>query len=154
VDRPLWVTEAQMDQWVGEFDSWDVCDTVCGKLLDKPPFAYHKAMQYATDEREFVRRAGFALFAWLTVHDKQRPDADFLAMLPLIVAAAEDDRNFVKKAVNWALRQIGKRNAALHAQALATAEALAQRDSKAARWIARDALRELRERAPGGEARS
>jgi 3-methyladenine DNA glycosylase AlkD len=144
VDRPQWVTEAQMDQWVGDFDSWDVCDTVCGKLLDKTPFAYAGAMQYATDEREFVKRAGYALMAWLAVHDKQRDDAPFEKFLVIIVAGADDERNFVKKAVNWALRQIGKRNATLRVQALTTAETLLATSSPSARWVARDALRELR----------
>lgn len=146
VDRPQWVTEAQMDQWVGEFDSWDVCDTVCGTLLDKTPYAYAKARQYAGEEREYVKRAGFALMAWLACHDKQQPDETFVALLPLIVAASDDERNFVKKAVNWALRGIGKRNPTLLSLAIETAEQIGRRDSKSARWIARDALRELRGR--------
>lgn len=143
VDDPDRLTSAQMDRWVKKFDSWDICDQVCSNLFDRTPFAYDKARAWAGRPETFVRRAGFTLMACLAVHDKAAPDAKLAAFLPLIVKGAGDDRNFVKKAVSWALRQIGKRNRALNAKALACAERIAKIDSKPARWIARDALREL-----------
>jgi 3-methyladenine DNA glycosylase AlkD len=144
VDEPARVTEAQAERWVRTLDSWDICDQLCGNLLDRTPFAYQKAAEWAGRDAEFVKRAGFALVAALTVHDKDAPDRAFERFLPIIRRGATDERNFVKKAVNWALRQIGKRNAALHAKAIATAERIATIDSRSARWIAADALRELR----------
>ncbi len=143
VDVPEQVTEAQMERWVRNFDSWDVCDQVCSNLFDQTPFAHRKAAQWSRRDEEFVKRAGFVLMAALAVHDKQASDAAFRKFLPLIRRAATDERNFVKKAVNWALRQIGKRNAALNRAAIATAREIQQIDSRAARWIAADALREL-----------
>lgn len=140
------MTEKQMDAWVSDFASWDVCDQVCGNLFDKTPHAYAKAKQWARDDREFVKRAGFVLMTQLAVHDKKAPDETFLRFFPLIRAAADDERNFVKKAVNWAIRQIGKRNNTLLPKAISLAEELEKRDSKASRWIAKDALRELRAR--------
>ena len=144
VDRPEWVTEGQMEAWVAEFDSWDVCDQVCGNLFDRVPTAKEKAVAYCRRPEEFVRRAGFVLMAYLAVHDKKAPDELFVSFLPLIREYAVDERNFVKKAVNWALRQIGKRNGALMPQALALAEELSTSTSKSARWIGKDAVRELR----------
>lgn len=143
VDDPALVTEEQMESWVAEFDSWDVCDQVCMNLFDKVPVAYEKAAQWTSRDEEFVKRAGFALMAVLAWHDKQAPDEEFLAMLPLITKEATDERNFVKKAANWALRHIGKRNLQLNAAAVAAAEEIQQIDSKSARWIAKDALKEL-----------
>ena len=136
-----------MERWAADFDSWDVCDACCGDLFDKTPFAYRKAAEWSAREEEFVKRAGFALMAYLAVHDKKAPDRQFLGFLPLIVRESTDDRNFVRKAVSWALRQIGKRNPALNLAAIAAAEAIRGTDSKAARWIAADALRELRSEA-------
>jgi 3-methyladenine DNA glycosylase AlkD len=144
VDDPRQVSEAQMERWAADFDSWDVCDQVCSNLFDRTPYAYDKAAAWTQREAEFVRRAGFAMMAALAVHDKKAPDSAFEAFLPLIVARATDGRNFVKKAVNWALRQIGKRNRALNEKAIQAAEKIAQLDSPAARWVASDALRELR----------
>lgn len=144
VDDPRRVTEEQMEAWVRDFDSWDVCDGVCGNLFDKTPFAHAKATAWTGRQEEFVKRAGFALIAWLAVHDKGTEDEAFVAFLPLIERESLDDRNFVKKAVNWALRQIGKRNLRLHRHALAAAERIRALDSRSARWIASDALRELR----------
>ena len=138
------VTEAQADRWVRSLDSWDVCDQLCSNLLSDTSFAFDKAREWTGREREFEKRAGFALMAALSVHAKDAPDRAFERFLPLIRREATDDRNFVRKAVNWALRQIGKRNERLHAEALATAERIARLDSRAARWIASDALRELR----------
>jgi len=143
VDEPKKVTREQMESWVRDFDSWDVCDNVCGNLFDKTPWAYAKAEVWSTREREFERRAGFALMAWLAVHDKKAPDDKFLRFLPLIEAAASDERNFVKKAVNWALRQIGKRDQALNDQAIGCARRLQAAQSRAARWVGADALKEL-----------
>lgn len=147
IDNPKQVTEDQMEHWVKEFDSWDVCDDCCGTLFDKTPFAYMKALEWSTREEEFVKRAGFAMMAELAVHDKAAKDEKFLQFLPLIRTGAVDERNFVKKAVNWALRQIGKRNFTLNRQAIAEAKAIAQLDSRSARWIAADALRELKSEA-------
>jgi 3-methyladenine DNA glycosylase AlkD len=147
VDMPERVTEAQMERWVKDFDSWDVCDQVCSNLFDKTRFARRKAIEWSKRDEEFVKRAGFVMMAALAVHDKTAPDGVFRKFLPLIQRGATDDRNFVKKAVNWALRQIGKRNAALNRAAQATAREIQAIDSKAARWIAADALRELRVKA-------
>jgi 3-methyladenine DNA glycosylase AlkD len=143
IDDPKLVTEAQMERWVADFDSWDVCDQVCSSLFDQTSFAYSKAHQWSERQEEFVKRAGFVLMAALAVHDKQAPDEQFEAFLPVITRHATDGRNFVKKAVNWALRQIGKRNLRLNELAIRTGEEIKQIDSPAARWIATDALREL-----------
>ncbi len=143
IDDPRQVSEAQMDSWVNDFDSWDVCDQACNKLFDKTPFAYTKALEWTSRDSEFVKRAGFVLMATLAVHDKKASDQPFIDFLPIIQREATDDRNFVKKAVNWSLRQIGKRNLALNIRAIQTAETIRALDSKAARWIGADALREL-----------
>ena len=143
VDMPKSVTEAQMEQWVQDFDSWDVCDQCCMNLFRKTPFAHAKVVEWSGREEEFVKRASFALMATLAVHDKKADNAQFEQWLPLIKREATDERNFVKKAVNWALRQIGKRNLALNAAAIQTATEIEAIDSKSARWIAKDALREL-----------
>ena len=143
VDEPSKVTRRQMDRWAADFDSWDVVDGCCGTLFDKTPHAYAKAMQWSASHREYVKRAGFVLMTQLAVHDKRAPDEAMLQFLPVIVRESGDERNFVKKAVNWALRQIGKRNRRLNAAAIATAREILELDTRAGRWIARDALREL-----------
>jgi 3-methyladenine DNA glycosylase AlkD len=143
VDVPTEVTEVQMEAWAAEFNSWDLVDQCCGNLFDKTPHAWDKAMEWSGREEQFVKRAGFALMAYLAVHDKKAADGRFERFLPIIQREASDDRNFVKKAVNWALRQIGKRNARLNELAIQRAERIKKLDSKAARWIAADALREL-----------
>ena len=143
IDDPAQVTPQQMDRWASEFDSWDVCDQVCSNLFDRTPFAFDKVREWSARDEEFVRRAAFALLAALSVHDKRATDKAFIDCFPLIVAASTDERNFVKKAVNWALRNIGKRNVALNASAVELAREIRGIDSKAARWIASDALREL-----------
>ena len=143
VDDPGQVTRAQMELWARDFDSWDVCDQVCTDLFDRTPFAYDMAAAWAGRPEEFVKRGGFALMAGLAVHDKGAPDAAFLAFLPLVVREAHDERNFVKKAVNWALRNIGKRNVTLNEAAQKTADELKLMPSRSARWIGSDALREL-----------
>jgi 3-methyladenine DNA glycosylase AlkD len=143
VDGPGFVSEAQMDKWVGDFDSWDVCDQCCINLFGRTKFAYRKAAQWSKRKEEFVKRAGFALMATLAVHDKDAPDETFVKFLPAIQRASTDERNFVKKAVNWALRQIGKRNRYLNRRAIEAAQELQALDSRAARWIGADARREL-----------
>ena len=151
VDDPKQVTESQMEVWVKDFDSWDVCDQVCSGLFDKIPLAYRKAVQWSKRPEEFVKRAGFVLMACLAVHEKKSGDEAFENFLPIIIREANDDRNFVRKAVNWALRQIGKRNSRLRAKAMKVAEELSESDSKSARWIGKDALRELKIRKSGLE---
>lgn len=144
VDDPAKVTEAQMERWIGDFDSWDVCDGCCGTLFDKTPFAYSKAIEWSARSEEFVKRAGYVLMAELAVHDKDSSDTKFLRFFPAIVRGSKDPRNFVKKAVNWALRQIGKRNMRLNTEAMNLANKISKIDSESARWVASDALRELR----------
>jgi 3-methyladenine DNA glycosylase AlkD len=143
VDLPRAVTSAQMDAWIQEFNSWDLCDQCCGNLFDKTPFAWKKAAQWSRLKPEFEKRAGFALMAGLARHDRVAPDAQFVALLPLIEKQSGDERNYVWKAVNWALREIGKRNPALRQEAMACAHRILETDTRAGRWIARDALREL-----------
>jgi 3-methyladenine DNA glycosylase AlkD len=132
-----------MNAWVKDFDSCEICDNACIHLFRKSPRAWERAFAWAPDKREFVRRAGFAMFATLAVHDKKAADEQFLEVLPLIEAMSGDDRNFVKKAVNWALRQIGKRNEVLWAAAIDMSRTLAASESASAKWIGKDALREL-----------
>jgi|SRR5256712_902299 len=142
-DDPARVTEDQMEKWAADFDSWDIVDGSCGNLFDKTEFAVGKAHEWSKRREEYVKRAGFVLMAELAVHDKKAGDKTFLDFLPLIVREATDERNFVKKAVNWALRQIGKRNAALNAAALKICAEIVDSGSKSGKWIAADALREL-----------
>jgi 3-methyladenine DNA glycosylase AlkD len=157
VDEPARVDAGQMERWAADFDSWDVCDEVTTDLFDQTPLGWTKAAEWATRPEEFVKRAGFALMAGLAVHDKSAGDEAFLGLLAAIESGAFDERNFVRKAVNWALRNIGKRNRALHEACLACAlriraaadeRAGAPRGgdaaTRAARWVASDALRELR----------
>jgi len=143
IDLPEKVTEKQMERWVREFDSWDVCDQVCSNLFDRTKSAHKKAIGWSKRGEEFVKRAGFVLMATLAVHDKESGHKEFSKFLPIIKREAQDERNFVKKAVNWALRQIGKRNLALNRMAIKTAKEIQGIDSKAAKWIASDAIREL-----------
>ncbi|MBU3978172.1 DNA alkylation repair protein [Patescibacteria group bacterium] len=147
IDNHKEVTQKQMDAWVSDFDSWDVCDQVCSNLFNKTAFAFGKAHIWVKDEREFVRRAGFAMMAVLAVHDKKTSDEKFLEFFPSIKKYSTDERNFVKKAVNWALRQIGKRNNNLLKHAQALAKEIREIPSPASRWIAGDALREFSKRA-------
>jgi 3-methyladenine DNA glycosylase AlkD len=143
IDEPAKVTEKQMERWVRDFDNWAVCDGCCMNLFDKTSFAWMKVIEWSKREREYEKRAAFALIAVLAVHDKEAEDKQFLSVLPIIKREATDERNFVKKAVNWALRQIGKRNLALNKKAIQTAKEIQRLDCKSARWIAADALREL-----------
>lgn len=139
--------DAQMEAWVMDFRSWDVCDQVCMNLFDRSPLAWVKIHQWAEREEEFVKRAAFALIASLAVHDKSAADDRFIELLPVICSGAVDDRNYVKKAVSWALRNIGKRSSVLNAAALQTARELEQMEASPAKWIARDAVRELQSEA-------
>src|ERR1700730_11188097 len=134
VDDPRLVTEQQMEAWVNAFDSWDVCDQVCGGLFDKTPYAFQKAVEWCHCEQEFIRRAGFVMMAELAVHDKQASDEAFLPFFWLIKQYAWDERNFVKKAVNWALRQMGKRDKQLCVIALECANELEGMGPQAAKW--------------------
>ena len=142
IDEADKVGQEQIDAWVADFDSWDLCDQVVD-LFIATPFADAKIRAWASAEPKFVKRAAFAMIARRAVRHKELPDETFLAYLDLIDAQAGDPRNYVKKAVNWALRQIGKRSAGLHRRALALAERLAASNDKARRWIGRDAVREL-----------
>lgn len=152
---PRETPEEEVERWVREFDCWSVCDAACIGMLWRTPFAWRKVREWSRREPEYERRAAFALLAALAVRDKKATDKQFRAALRLVTKAADDDRNFVKKAVNWALRQIGKRNAALRAAAMEVAEDLAASESRSARWIGHDALRELRDlRKPAVRAKS
>ena len=143
VGEPKRVTPAQMDRWARDFDNWAICDALCFHLFDRSPHAYRKVSAWSTRREEFVRRAAFALAASLALHDRQAPDKAFEQMLPLIEQAAKDERNFVKKGVSWALRGIGMRSAALHRKSLALARRLAASKDPSARWVGRDAIRDL-----------
>jgi 3-methyladenine DNA glycosylase AlkD len=143
IDDPKRVSPAQMDQWVAEIHSWDLCDQACMKLFARTPYVVVKVRTWAADQREFVRRAAFALIAGYAVSAKAAPDSEFASFLPVIERHATDERNFVRKGVNWALRQIGKRSPELHGQALAVATGLAASGNKTARWIGKDAVKKL-----------
>jgi 3-methyladenine DNA glycosylase AlkD len=143
VDIPTEVSEQQMEDWVSDFNSWDVCDQVCMNLFEKVPLVRKKINDWSKREEEFVKRTAFSLIACLAWHDRKAPDENFIDMLMLIKRASKDERNFVRKAVNWALRNIGKRNKNLNQIALKVAQEIREMDSKAARWIAADAIREL-----------
>jgi 3-methyladenine DNA glycosylase AlkD len=143
VGDPARLTEAQMEEWVKGINSWDVCDQVCMNLFEKNQLAWKKIIDWSEREEEFVKRTAFSLIACLAWHDKKASDERFIELLPVIARAATDERNFVKKAVNWALRNIGKRNLNLNQAAINTAREIQKLDSKAARWVAADAIREL-----------
>ena len=143
VDISAEVTREQFDAWTADFYSWDLCDQVCGNLFDRTPFAIEKAIAYSAREEEFVKRAGFVLMAEYAVHNKNAEDQIFFNFLQIIEREACDGRNFVKKAVNWALRQIGKRNAILRVHAIESADRIRAKECKAAKWVASDALNEL-----------
>jgi 3-methyladenine DNA glycosylase AlkD len=150
IGEPNQLTEEQMEDWVKDFNSWDVCDQVCMNLFDKTPLAWKKISDWSQREEEFVKRAAFSLIACLAWHDKTAGDQRFINLLPVIKREAVDERNFVKKAVNWALRHIGKRNSNLNQVAINAAKEIREIDSKAARWIASDAIRELESEAVQG----
>lgn len=143
IDEPDKVTEKQMEKWVKDFNSWDICDQCCNNLFRKTRFAHQKAVEWSSREEEFVKRAGFVMMAVLAVHDKKSEDNVFLKFLEIAKKESTDERNFVKKAVNWAIRQIGKRNELLNQKATAICHQIEKKDSKSSKWIAKDALREL-----------
>ena len=143
VGDPAKLTEDQMEDWVIGINSWDVCDQVCMNLFEKSQLAWKKVADWSEREEEFVKRTAFSLIACLAWHDKKASDERFIGLLPLIIRGSTDERNFVKKAVNWALRNIGKRNLNLNQAAISAAKAIKRLDSKAARWVASDTLREL-----------
>jgi 3-methyladenine DNA glycosylase AlkD len=147
VDEPDKLTEEQMEDWVKGFNSWDVCDGVCLNLFEKNQLAWRKIIDWSAREEEFVKRAAFSLIACLAWHDKKASDRKFIELLPVTVRGATDERNFVKKAVNWALRNIGKRNLNLNEAAINTAKEIGRLDSRAARWVASDTIRELKSEA-------
>jgi 3-methyladenine DNA glycosylase AlkD len=148
VDDPAQVTAAQMDRWCKDFDNWAICDTICFNLFDRTPYAWAKVTQWSSKRGEFQRRTAFALLWSLAVHDKKTGNEQFVHGLKLIERAAADERNFVKKAVNMALRAIGRRDRELNSAAVAVARRLAESESSAARWVGSDALRELTAKAP------
>jgi 3-methyladenine DNA glycosylase AlkD len=143
LDEPHRVTRRQMNAWSRDFDNWGVCDTVCWHLFDYSPFAWEALRKWSSSPREFVKRAAFAMMAGQAAHNKTVADTRFLPLLPLIEKGAADDRNFVKKAVSWALRRIGHRSPRLHATAMATARRLAASERASCRWVGKDALRDL-----------
>jgi 3-methyladenine DNA glycosylase AlkD len=143
IDDPKLITRTQMNTWVGDFDNWAICDTVCFKLFDQSQFAFERAMQWVKSPKEFIKRTGFVMMACLAAHDKTASDTKFIAMLPIIERGASDERNFVKKGVSWALRMIGRRNTALRKAALPVARRLAQSEEPSCRWVGKDALREF-----------
>ncbi len=143
ISEPEKVTEEQMENWVKDFDYWEICDQCCANLFTKTRFAYRKAVEWSSRDEEFVKRAGFVLMARLALADKKASDEIFEEFLLIIKREATDERHYVKKAVNWALRQIGKRNIYLNKKAIEVAKEIGRMDSKSARWIASDALREL-----------
>ena len=143
VDEPECVTSEQMDRWARDFDNWGIVDTLCFNLFDRTPHAWRKVAQWCKQDEEFIKRAGFALLWSLTVHDKQASDEQFRQGLVLILRGASDERHFVKKAVNMALRAVGKRSAGLNAAAITVARRLAESTNATARWVGKDALREL-----------
>ncbi|MCJ7571452.1 MAG: DNA alkylation repair protein [Candidatus Thermoplasmatota archaeon] len=143
IDDPEKVTGKQMDSWSKDFDSWDICDQACTSLFDQTSLAWIKAFEWAERDEEFVKRAAFSLIAGLSVHDKKASDEKFEQFIPIIKKHAIDERNYVKKANNWALRNIGKRNKNLNKKAIKTAEELLKIENKTAKWIAKDALKEL-----------
>ena len=143
VEDPSDLSGEQMDRWAGDFNSWDLCDQCCNNLFRKSRFAHAKALEWAARKEEFVKRAGFTLMACRAVHDKDTGDADFIVFLQSIKQETDDHRNYVKKAVNWALRQIGKRNLKLNREAVKVASHMRKLESKSAKWIGSHALREL-----------
>ena len=143
IDDPALVTEKQMEQWVKDFNSWDVCDQTCGNLFDRTGFAFDKAMEWCKKDKEYIKRAGFVMMAELAVHDKQASNKQFIQFFPYLIEGSTDERNFVKKAVNWAIRQIGKRNEVLRLKCIALSRKIQKTESKAARWIAANAIQEL-----------
>ena len=144
IDDPKMVSSKQLNEWVLEFDYWEICDQCCMNLFRKTAFAYDKIFEWGEHEDEFVKRAAFSLLAVMAVHDKLQPDERFEGYFPLIISASTDNRNFVKKAVNWALRSIGKKNCSLNQKSIELAEEILALNTKSSKWIAKNALKELK----------
>jgi 3-methyladenine DNA glycosylase AlkD len=151
---PKLVTEKLAEQWLKDFNAWDICDNTCQTVFDKTSFAWDKAVEWTSREKEFEKRAGFAMMAVLAVHDKKAADASFEKFFPYIIKESADERNFVRKAVNWALRQIGKRNERLCKKSIAVAKQIYRKGDATSRWIATDALRELEKYQKEGKIRN
>lgn len=145
IDSPKEVSEKQMESWAKDFDNWAICDGTCGHLFCKTELAYKKVFEWSEREEEFIKRAGIVLMAWLAVHNKKAPNEKIAEFFSILEAKASDERNFIKKAVNWSLRQIGKRNLFLNKLAIEAAERIKLQNTKSARWVAADALRELKD---------
>jgi 3-methyladenine DNA glycosylase AlkD len=143
IDEPGKLTEEQMEEWVKDINSWDICDQACMNLFEKTPLAWKKILDWSKREEEFVKRTAFSLIACLAWHNKKAEDERFIKLFPVIKLGATDERNFVKKAVNWALRNIGKRNLNLNKAAIKAAKEIQQADSKIARWVSSNAIKEL-----------
>ena len=143
IENPETISEEQVDNWVHGLDSWDICDHCCGHFFDKTPFAYKKVREWTKSNELFVKRAGFSLIAWLAVHDKKKDDYEFVDFLKIIERESTDERKYIRKSVNWALRQIGKRNTDMNKKALEVSRKIQKIDNKTAKWIASDAIREL-----------
>lgn len=143
IDNPSEVTKSQMNKWVKDFNSWDICDQCCNNLFRKTPYVKECLFKWVKNKRDFTRRAGFVLMAVQAVHDKSLTNSEIKEYFPIIMEYSTDDRNFVKKAVNWALRQIGKRNLELNKEAIKICDILLEVESKSAKWIANNAKREL-----------
>lgn len=141
---PKLITRTQMNQWAGDFENWEICDSFCMGFFTKSRYAIEKALQWSSSNKEFTKRAGFTIMAAYGFADKQADNQLFEQFFPVIVRQATDERIYVKKAVNWALRSIGKRNVDLKRQAIKVAQQLLLLEDKTANWIAKDALRELR----------
>lgn len=141
--NPKSITPEQIDRWIKTFNTWEICDSFCMSFIGQSPYAYEKIFEYVNSDAEFQKRAGYVLMVGHHFGQKKAPNEEFIRCLPLIIAAATDERNFVKKAVNWALRTIGKRNKDLNKLALETADEISQMESKGAQWIAKDAIKEL-----------
>jgi 3-methyladenine DNA glycosylase AlkD len=143
IEDPKTITEAQAEEWVKEFDYWEICDQCIMNLFDRTKFTMQKIFEWTKRDEEYVKRAGFALIARVAWSDRSKSDEEILKFLPLIIREAKDERNMVKKAVNWALRQIGKRNLILNKEAVKVSKEILKMDSKSAKWIATDTIKEL-----------
>lgn len=143
IHSPKGVTEELMDYWTATFENWEICDSFCMGLYSKTPYAVDKAIEWSAHKDEFIKRAGFAIMAAYVLADKKADNPTYEQFFPIMIREASDERIYVKKAINWALRNIGKRNPDLQQTAIKTAKEILKIDNKAAQWIAKDALREL-----------
>jgi len=144
IAEPKRMTNEIIESWVKDFYSWDICDQCCKNIFKNTPFAYQKAVEWTSRNEEFIKRAGFVMMVELAVHNRKADNKYFEPFFPIIIRESTDSRNFVRKAVNWALRQIGKRNYELSIRAIEVANEIYKIDSKTAKWVASDAIRELK----------